>query len=298
MLNKFGQKKSETPHKRVNYEDHSLKFLEWTSHLGFEKTFFGRLFYQIFHELDRRLFVQRLAMIFTFCLILSYLLFFQIELPYDFRVGDVAKYDVVSPVSFEMTDQVTTEDKRLRAEASIPVVYDYDTSVFERVSSGVYRSFRNQRSYMRDIKWPKSSRAREEVLREFFQHKPQFEKDLGVSVSDFMYEWLVENAFSPRIESAVVRNLENWYEHKIAEAPERFIPPSQGTVLARVVHRNNLGREFTLAKSDILDLQNPTQFPYETNALSADKLVESDRANVLYLSRALVVPNLTLNKQE
>src|SRR6187402_1443600 len=109
QLNKFGQKKSDAPHKRVNYEDHSLKFLEWTSHLGFEKTFFGRIFYQIFNELERRLLVKRLLTVFVFCLALSYLVFFQLELPYDFKVGDVVKYDVVSPFSFEMTDEVTTE---------------------------------------------------------------------------------------------------------------------------------------------------------------------------------------------
>ncbi|MBC7370432.1 MAG: HDIG domain-containing protein [Bdellovibrionaceae bacterium] len=296
-LKKFG-KKSDAPHKRVNYEDHSLKFLEWSNHLGFEKTVFGRIFYQVFGELERRFLIKRIGAIFVFCLALSYLVFFQLELPYDFRVGEVTKYDVVSPFSFEMTDEVTTEEKRLRAEFAIPVVYDYDTSVFERVSSGVYRSFRNQRAFLRDITWPKSSKAREAVMRDFFQHKGQFERELGVSISEIMYEWLVDSRFNPRVESAVVRNLENWYEKKIAESPDRFIPSTQSSVLARVIHKNNLGREFSLAKSDILDLQNPDHFDYEDNIRGLDKMPESDRANILSLSRALVIPNLTLNKQE
>lgn len=296
-LPKFGPKKTDAPRKRVNYEDHSLKFLEWASHLGFEKNFLSRFFYNLYEDLERRFYLKRVLTIFLFCLTLSYLIFFQLELPYDFRVGDMAKADVVSPFSFEMTDEVTTEEKRFRAEQTVPVVYDYDTSVFERVSSGIYRSFRNQRTYLRDFTWPKSSKGHEEAMREFFQHKPQFEKELGVGISDFMYEWLVENRFNARIESAVVRNLENWYEKKIAEAPDRFIPPHQSTVLARVIHRNNLGREFHLAKIDILDLQNPEHFDAESSPF-LEKIAESDRANILYLSRSLVVPNLTLNKQE
>ena len=296
-LHKFGPKKTDAPHKRVNYEDHSLKFREWVNHLGFEKTFFGRILYSIYEELERRLYVKRVGTIFAFCLVLSYLIFFQLEMPYDFRVGDVAKYDVVSPFTFEMTDEVTTEEKRLRAELTVPVVYDYDTSVFERVSSGVYRSFRTQRAFLREVAWPKTLKGREEAMRDFFQHKPQFEKELGIGVSDFMYEWLVENRFSPRIESAVVRNLENWYEKKIAEAPDRFIPGSQSTVVARIVHKNNLGREFSLSKTEILDLQNPDHFDADM-ARGFEKVSESDRANILYLSRSLVVPNLTLNKQE
>ncbi|HEY8270047.1 MAG TPA: HDIG domain-containing metalloprotein [Pseudobdellovibrionaceae bacterium] len=274
-----------------------MKFLEWASHLGFEKTFLSRFFYNLYEELERRFYLRRVTTIFLFCWALSYLIFFQLELPYDFRVGDVAKVEMVSPFSFEMTDEVTTEEKRLRAEQTVPVVYDYDTSVFERVSSGIYRSFRAQRAYLREFKWPKTNKGHEEAMRDFFQHKPQFEKELGVGISDFMYEWLVENKFSPRIESAVVRNLENWYEKKIAEAPDRFIPSNQTTVLARVIHKSNLGREFHLAKMDILDLQNPEHFDAEISP-SLDKMTESDRANILYLSRSLVVPNLTLNKQE
>jgi hypothetical protein len=296
-LNKFGPKKSDAPHKRVNYEDHSLKFLEWTHHLGFEKTLFGRVLDNIFRELERRLLVKRFGLILLFSLVLSFLMFFQVDLPYDYHVNDVAKYDVISPFSFEMTDEVTTEEKRLRAEYAVPVVFDYDTSVFERVSSGVYRSFRTQRAALKEIRWPRSAKAREAALRDYFQHKPQFERELGVAITDFMFEWLVENGFNVKIEGAVIRNLENWYEKKIAEAPDRFIPTNQSKVLARVVHKNNLGREFSLAKSDILDLQNPDQFNFETN-YGLEKLAESDRANILYLSRALVVPNLTLNKQE
>lgn len=297
-LNKFGSKKTEVSHKRVNYEDHSLKFLEWTKHLGFEKTYFGRVIYQIFNELERRLLINRLVTTFVFCLILSFLVFFQLELPYDFRVNDIAKYDVVSPFSFEMTDEVITEEKRLRAEHSISVVYDFDTSVFERVSNGVYKSFRGQRALLRDIRWPKSAKGSEEVIRDFFQNKPLFEKDLGIAVSDYTFDWLVENRFSPKFESVIIRNLENWYEKKITEAPDRFIPNNQSTVLVRVVHRNNLGREFLLPKVEILDLQNPDHFEYEPSMRGLEKVNDTDRENILYLSRALVVPNLTLNKQE
>lgn len=296
-LHKFGTKKSDAPHKRVNYEDHSLKFLEWTSQLGLEKTFFGRFFSSSFEELERRFYLKRTGTIFCFCLLLSYLIFFQIDVPYDFQVGDIVKHDVVSPFSFEMTDEVTTEEKRLKAEYGVPVVYDYDTSVFERVSSGVYRSFRTQRAYLREVAWPMGMAGREKAMRDFFQFKPQFEKELGVGVSDFMFEWLVDNRFNSRIENAVVRNLESWYERKIAEAPDRFIPSGHSTVIARVLHKNNLGREFNLPKTEILDLQSPEQFDYEPGRF-IERFTESDRANILYLSRSLVVPNLTLNKQE
>lgn len=292
-MQRKGNKKNESPAKRVNYEDHSLKFLDWVDSIGLEKTFIGR-FVQL---LEEKFFIRRAAFVFLYCVLLSYTIFFQIDIPYNFNVGDVAQFDVASPLGFEMTDEVTTEEKRLRAEYAVPVVYDYDPGVYERVSIGVIHSFRSMRNYYRDTQWPKSHTQRMEKVKEFFQYKKQFEKELGTTVSDFMFEWLIDNAFSPRVEAILLRNLEVWYDKKIAEAPDRFIPASQTSVVARVVHRNNLGKEFTIDRREIIDLQSPNQFDF-TDRKDLQRFSEGDQTNILYLARSLLVPNLTLNKQE
>ncbi len=286
-------KKGESPATRVNYEDHSLKFLDWVDSIGLEKTFFGRAV-QIMEE---KFFIRRAALIFLYCVLLSYTIFYQFDIPYNFNVGDVAKFDVVSPIGFEMTDEVTTEEKRFKGEYSVPIVYDYDTGVFERVSVNLIHSFRTMRGYYRETVWPTNLAARRAKVKEFFQYKKQFEKELGVTVSDFMFEWLIDLKFSPRIEAVIIRNLESWYDKKIAEAPDRFIPVNQTSVLGRVVHRNNLGKEFTITRGEILDLQAPENFEFDLKR-DLNKFSESDQANLLYFARSLIIPNLTLNKQE
>ncbi len=285
--------KKDSPATRVNYEDHSLKFLDWVDSIGLEKTFFGRTL----SELEERLYIRRAAVIFLYCVLLSYTIFFQFDIPYNFDVGDVAKFEVASPIGFEMTDEVTTEEKRLKSEYAVPIVYDYDTNVYERVSMGLIQGFRSMRGYHREFEWPKNPSAYRKTVLDFFQHKAQFEKELGVPVSDFMFEWLVDNRFSPRIEAIAIRNLEDWFERRIAEAPDRFVNANQTTVVARVVHKNNLGKEFTLARTDLVDLQAPENFELDDKK-DLDRYTESDRANILYFSRSLLVPNLTLNKQE
>lgn len=287
------QNKKDTPAKRVNYEDHSLKFLDWVDSIGLEKTFFGR-FLQVMEE---KFYVRRAALIFLYCVLLSYTIFYQIDIPYNFNVGDTAKYDVSSPMGFKMTDEVTTEEKRIKSEYAVPIVYDYDTTVFERVSLGLIYAFRNMRAYYREVTWPTTAAAYRKEVKAFFQHKPQFEKDLGIPVSDFVFEWLIDLKFNPRIEAVVIRNLENWYDKKIAEAPDRFIPATQKTVTARVVHRNNLGKEFQIQREDIVDLQAPENFEFDSKK-DLNRFSESDQANLLYFTRSLVAPNLTLNKQE
>jgi membrane-associated HD superfamily phosphohydrolase len=275
---------------RHSYEDPSHKYLDWVHQLGLEKTIFGRYL----NWLETTFSVRKVFTVLLFCLVLSYLIFFQIKIPHTFKVGDATTVDMVSPLTFEMVDEVTTEEKRLKAESNIPVVFDYDTNVFDRLAGNVYRSFRYMRNQMRDLNWPRSYTAQQKLVKDLFTHKAIFEKELGVSLADYLFEWLIEHRFHPRIENSLVRNLDLWYAKKIAESPDRFIPSHQDEVIARVVHKSNSGREFSVSKKDILDLQNPDHFQFIDKKV-LEKMDDSDRANLLYLARALIIPNLTLN---
>src|SRR4051812_36981760 len=112
---------------RVNYEDHSLKFLDWVDRLGFQRTFGGRLF----NLLEEKFQIKKFSFVFLFSFILAYVLTFEVRTPGNYKVGDVAKVDVISPLSFEMVDEATTEEKRQRAEMEVPVIFDYDSGVFD-----------------------------------------------------------------------------------------------------------------------------------------------------------------------
>jgi putative nucleotidyltransferase with HDIG domain len=286
-------KLNEPTHARVNYEDHSLKFLDWVDTLGLERTFIGRLL----SRLEGRLQIRRFAMVFLFAVLLAYAITFEVHTPMNFEVGEVAKYDVVSPVSFEMVDEVTTEEKRQRAEAAVPIIFDYDPSVFERVSGSVYRAFRLMRAEVHAVKWPRSQADREEAIKDFFVHKGEFEKELGVSIPDYLFEWLVKNRFSARLENVLIRNLDNWYQNKIAENVDKVIPNPQTVVLAKTVNKNNHGREFNLKKGDILEASNWDAFVLK-NHKGMEKAPEKDVVYTQELARHLIYPNLTLNKQE
>lgn len=284
---------SKSHSKRHNYEDPSHKYLDWVQHLGLEKTIFG----SSLNWLETTFSLRKVFTVLLFCLVLSYLIFFQIKIPHTFKVGEMATADIVSPLTFEMVDEVTTEEKRLKSESNIPVVFDYDTTVFDRLAGNVYRSFRYMRNQMRDLTWPRGYNQQQKIIKDLLAHKSVFEKELGVSLADYLFEWLIELRFHPKIENSLVRNLDLWYARKIAESPDRFIPSHQEDIIARVVHKSNSGREFAIQKKDILDLQNPDHFQF-LDKKPLEKMDESDRANLLYLARALIIPNLTLNKQE
>lgn len=291
MQKKTGNKDGH--HSRVNYEDHSLKFLQWVDRFGLERTWFGRLFI----VLEEKYRIQRFIFVFIFSMLLSYAISFEMSTPIDFRVGEVANVDVVSPLSFEMVDEVTTEEKRLKAESAVPVIFDYDPAVFERVTGSVYRSFRVMRQRIKTIQWPKSSVAFEEKVKEFFVYKPEFEKEIGIQIPDYLFDWLVQNKFSARIENILIRNLDIWYQEKIAENVDKSIPSATTVVLARTVTNKNTGKEFALRRQEIVDAANLEKFDLK-NTRGINKKSEREYAYTRALGRLLIYPNLTLNKQE
>ncbi|MFN7454430.1 MAG: HD family phosphohydrolase [Pseudobdellovibrionaceae bacterium] len=285
--------KKETPNSRVNYEDHRLRFLDWVDRLGFERTFFGKFVVRF----EEKVQLRRFAFVFLFALVLSYAITFEVRTPLNFSIGDTAQFDVISPMNFEMVDEVTTEEKRVKAEMAIPTIFDFDNQVFERVSSAVYRSFRLMRLKIKNQVWPKNPTDREEKIKEFFVHKGEFEKELGIGVPDYLFEWLVANRFSARLENIVIRNLSDWYQKRLAENVDKVIPTNQNVVLARTVNKNNRGREFTLRKPEIQDVAALETFAL-TNIKGLEKASATDKDNVLAFAKLLVYPNLTLNKQE
>ncbi len=283
----------DTPSSRVNYEAHSHKFLDWVDHLGLESTIFGRAL----AFLEQRFGVRRFAFVFLFTLVLAYAIGFELRIDLNYDIGETAPYDLSSPISFEMVDEVTTEEKRLRSENSVPYIFDYDPAVFERVSSQTYRAFRVMRSKTKAMNWPKQPALLEERIKEFFIHKGEFEKELGVQVPDYLFEWLVQSRFSARIENVIVRNLEQWNKNKIVENRDKVIPARTTMVLARTVSKNNAGKEFSLRKGDILDNSETDQFNLGDKK-GLEKLNDRAIAYTESFARLMIYPNLTLNKQE
>lgn len=293
IFQKGSGKKKENTHTRVNYEDHSLKFLDWVDRLGLERTFFGRFAGRI----EEKMHIRKFAFVFLFALVLAYAITFEIRTPMNFQIGEVVKFEVISPVSFEMVDEVTTEEKRVKSEMAIPIILDFDPTVFEKVSGGIYRSFRLMRNEIKNVVWPHSAGAREEKIKDFFVHKGEFEKELTVSIPDYLFEWLVKSRFSARLENVLIRNLDIWYQTKIAENVDKVIPSNQSVVLAKTITKNNRGREFNLRRNDIFEATNGDLFILK-NLKGLERASEKDIQYVQEFARRLVYPNLTLNKQE
>lgn len=272
--------------------DRRDRFIHWVQGLASEKKYFGR-WISYFNE---RFNIRSWSLIFAYCLVLSSVVFFSFEFSYKAQLGAVAPADIKSPISFQIVDQQATEEKRRAAEADVPAVFDFDPLAYEQVLNRTYRAFREMRDVVRTAAWPVDDAKKDETLKTFEPDKIKFESSIGVEVPQRLYDWLVEEKFSPRVENVIIRALVKWSGRKIVDG-QGFDFDDQKPLVIRVVGRKSAVEESTLDRSQIRDIRKISSFTLEgTPGLEA--LDERGQKYAADFAQLLLIPNLTFNRQE
>lgn len=292
----FFKKSNEDVQWRSKYIDPSRRFLDWVGSLGFEKTFFGG----IINRLDQRFSLRSWAAVFGFCLVLSFLIFWDTDVHHQIALGDVAPSEIKSPISFQMVDEKATEEKRRLSEGNIPPVFDYDPNIYEQLINRVYKSFRSMRREIKTIRWSSNAAQREQEIKDFNKFKPMFERELGLELPDRLFEWLTEHRFAAPYENILIRALVRWSARKIMDGQVTLFQGPDAPLIARVVSSNTRAlpdqEEFTLRRDDVYDIKKLSEFDLK-GILGFDRLPSRDRRTAHDLAQLLVVPNLSFNRQ-
>ena len=278
---------------RSKNADHPLDFLDWVNGLGFEKTRLGTFF----TGLEVRFKLRLMGGLFLFSLALSFLLFFDFDFSFSAKVGEQAARDIKSPISFDVRDDVATEEKRSVAEATVPTVFDFDRGAFNGVYGRVYQAFRRMREEARRVPWAGDDLDRDLQVRDFLRNKAEFDLTLQRTISEPVFEWLAEMLFSARIENVLIGALDRWASFRIVDGVEKNVPQGQTQVIVREVARGGTGREAVVGTRDLKDLAREDEFPVDRIS-GLDRLSPKEQRLVLQLARALLGANVTLNRQE
>jgi putative nucleotidyltransferase with HDIG domain len=270
----------EVHHSRHRYEEsQSNDFLDWVNRLGWEKTFWGR----IILKLEESLSIRRLANTFIFSLVLSLALIFEIDIPLDYKVGDVAPLTLTSPISFQMVDEVTTEEAKQLAADKVQPVVDYDLSIFEKVGAQIMRSFREQRANLRLSKT------------KLHQSQQKFQDDLKLQISDDLFKWIVKKEFNISLEAQLLKILDVWYQQKVIDSEGFEKIATNKTILLRYMRGSN--HEFVLDKNELVDLKSEN-----LNLLKHLKGIDwgslEDKDNLFLISQLIIKPNVSYNMEE
>ncbi|MCB0391255.1 MAG: HDIG domain-containing protein [Bdellovibrionales bacterium] len=280
-------------HYRKKYMDHSRKFLDWMDGLGFEKTLLGK----VAQYFEVRFQIRRLLLFFLYCVVLSFVLFLDIDYTQNVQIGEIANSDIKSPLNIQIIDEVATEAKRSEAEKGVLPLFDYDPEAFEKAFNKVYSAFRNMREKVRAVNWPKSEVKKEIVVKDFLKHKPQFEEELGVTIKNRDFEWLVNKKFSVQIENIIIRAISFWSQLKISGNIQNLVEDKNQQVLLRTIDPSGKGNIQAIASSDVFDLRDRKAFTL--NNIRGVKAFNNEENNILQrVAHSLLVANVTFNKQE
>lgn len=281
------------PPRRSKYEDHSQRFVLWVNSLNLEQSFFGR----IVQNIEERLHLKRLLLIFLFSLGLAFLINLDLDFVFTgYQVGDKSISDIRSPMTFEMSDEITTIMKKREAIELIEPVFVYDSKGFDEAINRVYRGFREMRKHFSLVNWPKDENERLAKVKEFLDHRQEFENAGGQrDIAENLFEWLVQQRFSPRIENALVKALEAMSEERWTEQFEIVKTRSGQSVTLK--RPGSQGSEISYDPSSVRNLNEIPIFLKKHDGVFSG-FNDADRERLLKLTRYFAIDNFRLDQDD
>ncbi len=270
----------ETPHTRHQYEVYTHPIVDWVNKLGLEKKWWGRLLLRLESLFHVRRFV--VLMIFTFSL--SWVISFEMPLPISYEVGEVATTSLNSPFSFQMVDEVSTEEhRRMAAEKVLPVL-DYDTAIFDRMSGRFLNAFRLLRT-----EWRLNKQNAKNPL-EYI--KKIIDRQFHIDCPKYLVAWLVQKKFDLELEGQILTILDQWYREKIVSKDDNKLISPIATVSLR--SRQRPEREVIIDRSEFIILDEFDSLRMK-DVKDIDRLTSEEKDNLYSFSHLLLTPNVFLN---
>lgn len=259
--------------------------------------------------LAKRYSLHQFGVIILCAVILSFFIYRQITDPFlDYKLGDTAQRHLIAQRTMEMEDEETTDAKRKSSMDSILSVYDYDRRISGQIKARINRAFatlRKQHQAVINLSERKNLGVGElEKTEAFLEAKKAFSEALEADFTDSQFEGMVRLKFSPRAERILTHFLADVNLNLIVSNKELLkAETGRGVTLNRLDEDGDRKSEMVFNNvSAVIDVDGAREeisakakafFDGPHNRALAPY---SDR--LVAVAKRLVVPNLTLNRQE
>lgn len=268
---------------RYKYEVYTHPIVDWVNRLGLEKSWWGR----ILLSLEARWSLRRLFVLMFFSFIIAWVVSFELPIPMNYVVGEIATNAISSPISFQMVDEVSTAEKRSDAINQVLPLVEHDVNLFERVSSQVLYSFRLLRTEGRNNS--ESGGLSAALV------KQRLATHLDINCPDYLIRWLIKKEFNANVESNLLTILEHWYSEKLISEIDNQKLDQFSTLSLR--SRQRPEREYIIDRNEFSILgHRPSSSMKEIKSL--DRVGPEDRDNLYSLAHLLLVPNVFYNEKD
>lgn len=216
-----------------------------------------------------------------------------------YTLGDVVKKDIKATRDFFIEDKEATGIKQRQVTSKVLTVYDHDLNLASKLIQSVNRAFADLRQM---------SQSEKEVQFENLPLKPgglqpqnrtkkrDFEKKLGITISNGAFTILVKESFSENISNSITLILTKLFETGVVtnkeillrEIGKGIVLRTVGTGAERIVHSLKQFYGHDQAKTMARIIGQP--FLKNVNYVLRNLIVD--------FSQRLIQPNITLNRNE
>jgi putative nucleotidyltransferase with HDIG domain len=225
-----------------------------------------------------------------------------------YQFGDIAKKDIKARIDFFVEGKDATEAGRKKAAEEVLTVYDFDTSLAEKMTTNVREAFALVRSAVIaenrprpnnnlgnrptsvDLDMEKKPSAKEII----WQKKSEFEDKIGISVSEGAYTILEKENFSIQVENIIIQIITKILDQGVVANKELLLREMDkgitlrtiGTNEEQVVHNLKLFQGLDQAKTMVRIV----------GTLPLKELNYTLRNLIVDFVQELIQPNITLNR--
>ena len=218
----------------------------------------------------------------------------------NYQIGDIADRDIKAARDLLVEDKQATREKRQRADDAVLTVYDNDQSLAADLSAQIREAFSLPRSvYQANARAPERSQSPvqlDAVQNRIRELKPEFEKKLGLSVSDGAYRILQREYFSEQIPERITQILSRILQNGVVGNKELLLREAGSGIILKTV-----GSEQEATVDDLTRFYGLDQAKSMVRTIGAPLLEDLDYSLsnlIVDFTQRLIRPNITLNRSE
>lgn len=217
----------------------------------------------------------------------------QTRVSYTYEIGDIAQKDIKAPRNFFIEEKEVTEVRKNQAKETVRTVYDFDGNLLTNVSANVEAAMTFG---LQLFDQQENQESPDPTFAMVLTFKPEFEKKLGIEISNEAYHLLYKNKFSPDITDKITMVVDKVLSNGIV-ANKEILLEEEGKGIALRTIESHEERTVNNLKAIYSPDQAKTMVRIEGQPLL--KKVSANLSGVLVdICQRLLQPNITLNKNE
>ncbi|MBU0970919.1 MAG: HDIG domain-containing protein, partial [Proteobacteria bacterium] len=217
----------------------------------------------------------------------------QNKVSYSYQIGDVALRDIKAPKNYFIEDKEVTDARRDQVKYAVKTVYDYDSNLVVDIFSRIDAAMEFARNLFDK---PENSETPDPTLAMVLAAKPEFEKKLGIEISNGAYTILYKAQFSIDIDTRIKTIVEKILSNGVVANKELLLEEESKGINLRTISSNE-----ERAVNNLKIVYGPDQAKAMVR-IEGQPLLKKLNHNlsdlIVDICQRLLQPNITLNKNE